>query len=104
LTCPECGGAIYLDRPDGVPQFTCHTGHVYSPESFAEDQERELEAALWGAVRRLDERAALLRRVADQHPLTHRGGQENMEARAREAASQADVIRELIARRVAEPT
>jgi two-component system chemotaxis response regulator CheB len=103
LTCPECGGAIYLDEPDGVPQLACHTGHVYSPDSFAEEQERELEAALWGAVRRLDERAALLRRLVSQlSPDARPGAGSHFEARASEAQRQAETIRELIARRVNE--
>ncbi len=49
-----------------------------------------LEAALWSAVRRLDERGALLRQLDDP----------DFERRAAEAEDQARVVRELIARRM----
>lgn len=103
LTCPECGGAIYLDTVDRVITLNCHTGHAYSPASFAAEQERTLEMALWSAVRQLEERAALLRRLADRitpggTPVTRR-----FEAGADEATEQATSIRTLIATRATEP-
>jgi two-component system chemotaxis response regulator CheB len=98
LTCPECGGAIYLDTPDGVVQLNCHTGHAYSPESFAAEQERALEVALWSAVRHLEERAGMLRRLADRIEI----GSGHFESAATEAKDQAVTIRELIAGRTAE--
>lgn len=101
LTCPECGGAIYIDTPNGVTQLTCHTGHAYSTESFAAEQHRSLEAALWSAVRHLDERAALLGRLALQ--LGSGGSAQRFESAAGEARAQADVIRDLIARQGLEP-
>jgi two-component system, chemotaxis family, protein-glutamate methylesterase/glutaminase len=103
LTCPECGGAIYLDAPDGAPRLSCHTGHAYSPDSFVSEQERELETALWSAVRRLDERAAALDRLADQLSLGRPRSHAHFRALAREAAGQAQVIRDLIAERAPQP-
>jgi two-component system chemotaxis response regulator CheB len=102
LTCPECGGAIYLDTFDEVVTLNCHTGHAYSPESFAGEQARALEMALWSAVRHLDERAALLRRLADRINAAA-SVTDRFEASAREAAGQAESIRELIATRTGEP-
>ncbi|HEY2637740.1 MAG TPA: chemotaxis protein CheB [Solirubrobacteraceae bacterium] len=101
LTCPECGGAIYVDTPNGVTQLTCHTGHAYSPDSFAVEQHRALESALWSAVRHLDERAALLVGLADR--LGPGGSAERFARAASDAGGQADVIRELIARQAPEP-
>lgn len=98
LTCPECGGAIYVDQADGVVQLNCHTGHAYSPESFAAEQEQALEVALWSAVRHLEERAAMLRRLAGR-VYTRSPGHDRFEAAAVEAHAQAGTIRELIAGR-----
>jgi two-component system chemotaxis response regulator CheB len=103
LTCPECGGAIYLDAPNGAPRLSCHTGHAYSPDSFVSEQERELEAALWSAVRRLDERSAALDRLADQLSPGRPRSHAHFRALAREAAGQAQVIRGLIAERAPHP-
>lgn len=101
LTCPECGGAIWMDELDGVVQLNCHTGHAYSPASFAAEQDRVLENALWSAVRHLEERAGMLRRLATRiEPESIVSGR--FEATAREAEGQAAVIRELISSRTAE--
>jgi two-component system chemotaxis response regulator CheB len=101
LTCPECGGAIYLDMPEGVVSLNCHTGHAYSPQSFAAEQERAVEVALWSAVRHLEERAAMLRRLAGRVQ-TRAPGHGRFEAAAIEAQAQAGTIRELIAGRTTE--
>jgi two-component system chemotaxis response regulator CheB len=104
LTCPECGGAVYLDSYEGVAQFNCHTGHAFSPESFAAEQEHALEGALWSAVRHLKERAGLLRRLADRIQPTGPIAGGHFHAAAREADEQADIIRGLIGSRSPEPS
>jgi two-component system, chemotaxis family, protein-glutamate methylesterase/glutaminase len=64
LTCPDCGGVL-LQRDEGsLVRFACQVGHAYSPESLDEEQGEALESALWTAIRTLDERADLLRRMA----------------------------------------
>jgi two-component system chemotaxis response regulator CheB len=64
LTCPECGGSLW-EREDGPEiRFACHVGHAYSPGSLVEEQGRALETTLWSAVRALEERADMNRRLA----------------------------------------
>jgi two-component system chemotaxis response regulator CheB len=67
LTCPECGGALW-EHGAGTSghAFDCHVGHRFSPESLVDEQGRMLEAALWTALRALQERSALLRRMAQR--------------------------------------
>jgi two-component system, chemotaxis family, protein-glutamate methylesterase/glutaminase len=67
LSCPECNGAIWLDDSTDIPQFACRIGHRFSPESFDVAQTQRVEAALWTALRTLEERAALYRRMAARH-------------------------------------
>src|SRR3712207_3647273 len=55
-SCPQCGGGIWQATEGPLLRFHCHTGHVYSPEAFANDQAEALETALWQAVRLLAER------------------------------------------------
>jgi two-component system chemotaxis response regulator CheB len=64
LTCPECAGALWeMTNGEGPLHFRCRTGHAYSPESLLAKQNGSLEAALWAAVRSLEENAALTRRL-----------------------------------------
>jgi two-component system chemotaxis response regulator CheB len=63
FTCPECGGTLYEKPGEGLAHFRCRTGHAYSPESLLATQSDNLEAALWAALRALEENAALARRM-----------------------------------------
>jgi two-component system chemotaxis response regulator CheB len=66
LTCPECGGAIWAVDESGVERFRCHVGHAFSSASFGAMHHQAVESALWAAVRILDERGALLARLAER--------------------------------------
>lgn len=66
FTCPECHGVLWrVDDPD-LQRFRCRVGHGYSLESLLADEDNAVEAALWAAVRSLEERAVLLRHMAEQ--------------------------------------
>ena len=64
FTCPECGGALWELSDTGTPRFRCHVGHAYSMHTFASQQSTRVEAALWAAVRSLEEHERLARRLA----------------------------------------
>jgi two-component system chemotaxis response regulator CheB len=97
LTCPDCQGGIWEDDEDGVAVYRCRVGHAFSPETFVAAQNGRVETALWTALRALEERAALNRRLAGR--LRGRGagrGARSFEARADLTLEQAVVIRELL--------
>jgi two-component system chemotaxis response regulator CheB len=64
FTCPECGGALWELRSGKLFKFRCHVGHSYTAEGLISEQTRDLESALWTALRSLEENAALRRRMA----------------------------------------
>jgi two-component system chemotaxis response regulator CheB len=64
FTCPDCGGVFFEVTEGGVHRLLCSVGHVWSPESFAAAQGRELERALSTAMRALEDRAVLMGRMA----------------------------------------
>jgi two-component system chemotaxis response regulator CheB len=66
LTCPECGGALWEQDEGPNVRYACHVGHAYSVESLLEEQGRSLETTLWSAVRALEERAEMHRRLAQR--------------------------------------
>lgn len=64
LTCPDCGGVMF-ERDEGTMiRYACQVGHAHSPGSLEDEQDAALEHALWHAIRILDERVDLLRRMA----------------------------------------
>jgi two-component system, chemotaxis family, protein-glutamate methylesterase/glutaminase len=95
-SCPECGGALW-DIGDEEPRFRCRIGHAYAPASLLEAHARHLDTALWTALRALEERSSMLRRIAgrlERKDLPHRV--EQYAERALEAEAQAAVIREVL--------
>jgi two-component system chemotaxis response regulator CheB len=90
LTCPECGGALRETRDGALHRFTCRVGHSYSVESMLSEQGRALESTLSGALRALEERADLLRRLARRSSgITRR----RFEQRSRQADEDAKRVR-----------
>jgi two-component system chemotaxis response regulator CheB len=64
--CPDCGGVLTEHAESGVLVFRCHVGHSYTPNTLLDLQGNATEAALWIAVRTLEDRQALLARMADR--------------------------------------
>lgn len=66
LTCPECGGSIWEQNSGNVVSLRCRVGHQYTAETFAVEQGETVEAAVWAALRLIEERVVLVRGLADR--------------------------------------
>ena len=66
FTCPECSGTIFEIADGRSVRFRCRVGHAYSEETIVPAQHDATERALWAALRALEEREALLHRMAEQ--------------------------------------
>jgi two-component system chemotaxis response regulator CheB len=96
--CPECGGVLSERHEAGVVQWECRVGHRYSPESLLNAQAGDVEAAMWAAVRALEDRRLMLERMARQfHAQEQSISARSMQRRASEAARQAHAVREALA-------
>ena len=99
LSCPSCHGILFELPGAPSPRFRCRVGHAYSPDSLAAEQAESVEQALWAALRAIEEKMALLRRLADgaeeagrpRSAAAHRG-------RVQEAERDAALVRGLVAR------
>jgi two-component system chemotaxis response regulator CheB len=99
LTCPECNGGIWEEVTQGLPRYRCRVGHEFGPEAFDVEQAERVEAALWTALRALEERAALHRRIAQrQHAHGNVRAAEKYNERANQSVEHAVVLREVIQR------
>ncbi|GIF21657.1 two-component system chemotaxis response regulator CheB [Actinoplanes tereljensis] len=93
--CPSCGGGLFELEIWPQPAYRCRIGHAWSPESLLEEQATTTEGALWTALRALEEKTALSRRLADRE----RAGSGGRFARmADDAEAGAGLIRDLLAR------
>jgi len=65
FACPECHGVLWEVRDQDLVMFRCRVGHSYGSDSLATELSHSSEAALWAAMRALEEKAAMQRRAAD---------------------------------------
>jgi len=104
LSCPECGGALWSVGHGAVQRFRCRIGHAYSDQALLEEQGKALEIAMWTALRALEERSAVLRRMASR---AEAGGHSSSARRFRDHAGVLDeraaVIRDQVVPPAIEP-
>ena len=94
LSCPDCTGGMNVVETAGAVHYTCHTGHIWSPQSLLHAQQDKVESALWTALSILDEQARVYDVLAGSHddPATGVAGR-HQRAAAQEVRSAAEVIR-----------
>ncbi|MFI5956677.1 chemotaxis protein CheB [Cryptosporangium sp. NPDC051539] len=99
LGCPDCSGALFAVTEGPMTRYRCRVGHAWSPDSLLDRQNTAVESALWMALRTMEDKAALHRRLAESAldrgaPLT---AGSNISA-ADELSESARLIRDLLAR------
>jgi two-component system chemotaxis response regulator CheB len=98
IACPECGGVLWEVDQEDVLRFRCRVGHAYSAESLLEAQREGIEASLWSAVRALEEKAQLSRRIAQRAIDSHRPhAAQRFEEQVRDMEQHANMLRRLLA-------
>jgi two-component system chemotaxis response regulator CheB len=95
--CPSCGGSLFQVGDNQVPRYRCRVGHAWSPESLLHEQTIALEGALWMALRALEEKSALSRRMAAARLAPHGAGGARFRSMAEDAETAGATIRKLIA-------
>ena len=66
FACPECGGVLWEMQDGKRLRYRCRVGHAYSADILLADQTDHMGAALWAALRGLEEKAALAERLHDR--------------------------------------
>jgi two-component system chemotaxis response regulator CheB len=99
LACPDCGGVMWEIDEGEVSRYRCHVGHTYTAELMSLALDEGLRRALASALRALEERQALARKLHHQAVDSgHRLLAENWAEKAREFERETGVIREAIRR------
>ena len=64
--CPDCGGGLWQIEENGNRRYRCHIGHSYSELDLLIKEQENIEKTLWIALRMMEERKHLLKRLASE--------------------------------------
>ena len=97
FSCPDCHGVLNQVPDRRVLRFRCRTGHAWTSQSLMAEQDEQVEESLWIALRVLEERADLSRRLGQE---AEQGGQDwtagHHATRAAQADRAVDVIKQVL--------
>ena len=62
-SCPDCNGSL---MSVSAGNYRCRVGHAWTADALLRARDHEVESALWIAIRSLQEKAKLSRRLAVQ--------------------------------------
>ncbi|NEQ29385.1 MAG: chemotaxis protein CheB, partial [Microcoleus sp. SIO2G3] len=97
FACPDCGGTLWDLSQGDLLRFRCRTGHAFSAETLLANQSEALEDALWVALRALEEKSSLSRRMAERMRDRNQSlSAKRLEQEAHDAQQQATVIRDVL--------
>jgi two-component system chemotaxis response regulator CheB len=65
-SCPDCGGSLWEISNNGFTSYRCHVGHAYSENGLLSTMGASTESALWTALRIIEERKNLLRKIGNK--------------------------------------
>jgi two-component system chemotaxis response regulator CheB len=65
-SCPDCGGVLWAIDDGPNVRFRCRVGHAWAAGSLAERKRQDVESALWVALRALEDRVALCKKMAER--------------------------------------
>ncbi len=93
FVCPECHGPLWEVKEGKGARYQCLVGHRFGKDSMLAEHGEALENALWVALRTIEERVLMQRRLAEQS-----GGhaQRVFLARAKENERHAKTLRQVL--------
>jgi two-component system chemotaxis response regulator CheB len=94
FACPECHGVLWEIKDGTLVRFQCRVGHAYSINSLHDEQAGAIETALWAAMRALEEKSALDRRLSET--MTDKKMCERFKEQAETDRNHADTIRRIL--------
>jgi two-component system, chemotaxis family, protein-glutamate methylesterase/glutaminase len=97
VSCPECGGPLWGLQDGRLQRYRCHTGHTFGVDSLLSAQGRQIEQALWAAIKGLEQRAQVLLNLARDEVMQRRlRAAQNFEAEAGQLKHHAQTLHDVL--------
>lgn len=92
-TCPDCNGSLMTVSENN---FRCRVGHAWTADALLGARDNEIEGALWVAIRSLQEKVRLARRMAAK------AGSGQVSDRYTQIADETEYAIDILGRRISE--
>ena len=103
FTCSECAGPLWKRHGDMI-RYRCMTGHALTARALDEGLNRNLDAALWAAIRQFEQRANLCAQMAaDERSRSRTRSATAYEEREVEARGYARTLRSMLQEATQQP-
>jgi two-component system chemotaxis response regulator CheB len=97
LSCPACGGVLSEIKQWPPVRFRCQVGHAYTAEVLASEKEGAVDEATRVALRIMEERLLLIRKLAEDARKSGRhAAAQSFEKRQEECDNYAGILRQAI--------
>ena len=97
FSCPNCEGVLSEVKGEGPLRYRCQIGHALTAEFLDDCQDRALERAMGVALRIMEERIGLLKRlIEDARVQGHKAAASLHEVRLGDYEEQADILRRAV--------
>jgi two-component system chemotaxis response regulator CheB len=97
FSCPECGGVLREVDDRKTLRFRCRVGHALTGQVLLSAQSDKVEEALWTALRVIEEKAVLARKLRDgAAALNFTSAPKKFDDEAQRLDAHAQVIRQLL--------
>ena len=94
IACPDCQGPMWKIGDERGRRYRCYNGHAATALQMLTASDEQVEAALWSAVRALNDRASTLETLAsDSERVGNLQSSATYASRAREARHEAELAR-----------
>ncbi|MFL5808485.1 MAG: chemotaxis protein CheB, partial [Flavisolibacter sp.] len=63
ISCPECGGGLWVTQSDHPAHYRCHVGHSFTDRELLIRVSEVMETTFWTSLRMMEERRTLLMKL-----------------------------------------
>jgi len=96
FACPECHGVLWEMKDGELVRYRCRVGHAYTASTLKLELDDSAERALWAAMRALEEKAAMGRRMVTTASGSSLGLLQRLQDQVDTDAQNAEIIRKMI--------
>lgn len=96
FSCPECNGVLWKINDNSLERYRCRVGHAYGLNTLISNKEKNTDAALWAALRALEEKRNLAKNVVERAQQDNSGNLQYFQNKSEELEKHIVAIRNIL--------